>query len=133
MKPFEYISNCVVSRVKPSQVHGVGVFAIKDIKKDEYVFEQWDGETGIYELTNDEFNQLTKYQQIYLTDMFSEKRKVRLRNGCYFIFAIPFCFMNWNDNGLGNINGLTGQALFDIKIGEELFTQFIYDGDKTMI
>jgi hypothetical protein len=133
MSPFEYIKNYVVTRIKPSSTHGVGVFAIKDIKKGEFVFQQWLGETGIYKITNEEFKQLSILQQLYLIDMFSNKNEIRLRNGCYFIFAIPYCFMNYNNYGIGNINAQTGEALCDIKCNEELFTQFIYDGNKTII
>ncbi|MGD0119343.1 MAG: SET domain-containing protein [Candidatus Binatus sp.] len=32
----------VYTRLKPSKIHGVGVFAIKDIKKDTYVFPEDD-------------------------------------------------------------------------------------------
>ena len=133
MSPFEYIKNCIVTRIKPSPTHGVGVFAIKDIKKGDFVFQRWIGETGIYDLTYEEFKKLDIEQQFYLRDMFYKKNKIRLTNGCYFIFAIPFCFMNWSDNGIGNINGLTGEALRDIAKGEELFTQLAYNGNKTII
>ena len=133
MTPFEYIRDCVVTRLKPSLVHGVGVFAIKDIKKGDFVFQQWTGETGIYELTEEEFRSLNKHQQDYLHAVFSEKHKVRLMSGCHFIFAIPYCFMNFSNEGLGNINGGTGEALSDIKCNEELFTQLVYEGEKTII
>ena len=133
MTPFEYIRDCVITRIKPSGVHGVGVFAIKNIKKGEFVFNQWLGETVICDISYEEFKKLDIEQQFYLRDMFYKKNKIRLTNGCYFIFAIPFCFMNWSDNGIGNINGLTGEALRDIAKGEELFTQFVYDGNKTII
>jgi hypothetical protein len=133
MTPFEYIKNCVVTRIKPSPTHGVGLFAIKDIKKGDFVFQQWLGETGIYKITDEEFKQLSKLQQLYLTAMFPNKNEIRLRNGCYFIFVIPYCFMNYNTNEMGNINAQTGEALCDIKCNEELFTQFIYDGNKTII
>ena len=58
MSPFEYVKNKVLVKVKPSSYNGVGVFALKDIPSNTPMFEPWEGETGTYELTEQEVNSL---------------------------------------------------------------------------
>lgn len=133
MSPFEYIRNCVVTRIRPSSIHGVGTFAIKDIKKGEFMFQPWLGDSGIYTITKDEFNQLSKCQKVYIRDMFVDTTNIRLIHGMYSIINIPNCFINVPNIGEGNVDIQTGEALCDIKCNDEILGKFIYNGDKTII
>jgi hypothetical protein len=133
MTTFEYIRDCVITRIKPSPIHGVGTFAIKDIPKGKNVFTRWEGPTGIYSITKNEFKLLNIEQQNYIMDMFKSIDNIRLCSGMYFVFVLPNCFINFNNKGLGNINGYNGKSLTDIKCNDELYVDFIYDGDKTII
>jgi hypothetical protein len=43
MTPYEYIKKCVNVKLSPSSMHGVGVFAMRDIEVDEEIFINWYG------------------------------------------------------------------------------------------
>ena len=45
MQPFDYLNTSVKSYARPSEVHGVGLFALVNIKKGEQVFPMWNGKT----------------------------------------------------------------------------------------
>ena len=60
MSPYQYVLQKVFVTLKPSSYDGVGVFALKDIPKNTSLFEPWEGETGIYQLTEQEINSLPK-------------------------------------------------------------------------
>jgi hypothetical protein len=42
--------NSICTELKPSEVHGIGTFAFKDIPKGTLVFPHWEGLTGFHEL-----------------------------------------------------------------------------------
>ena len=44
----KHLSTNIKTKLGVSSIHGVGVFAIKDITKDEQVFPIWEYDTGIY-------------------------------------------------------------------------------------
>ena len=50
MKPFDYLNTSVKSYGRASKVHGIGLFALVDIKEGEQVFPEWEGETGWYKI-----------------------------------------------------------------------------------
>ena len=54
MKPFDYLNTSVKSYGRASKVHGIGLFALVDIKEGEQVFPEWKGETSWYKITWDE-------------------------------------------------------------------------------
>ena len=41
MNVYSYISKNIFVKLKPSKIQGVGVFSIRDIPKDTYLFETW--------------------------------------------------------------------------------------------
>ena len=51
VQPFDYLKNHVKFYLKRSNTHGVGLFALVDIKEGEEIFKPWEGETGIYSIT----------------------------------------------------------------------------------
>lgn len=132
MTPYSYISTKVYTKLAPSKVQGVGVFAIKDIEKDTPIFEKWEGKTDIYYLTKEEFNCLDKTLQSHLNDLFSfqlgvptEKEKffVHLYNDCHWIYTTPYHFVN---SGLekANIDKTTFRTLRKIYKGEEILSNY---------
>lgn len=132
MKPIEYLQNCVMSRLQPSPIHGVGVFAIRDIKKGEEVFGLWKGRTGRYELTDEEYNTLSIELKEYIFDMFGVQKHIRLYNNCHFVFITPQFFINTLYEK-GNVDCFTFRALCDINKGEELFSNYGYNHIKNII
>ena len=56
MTPYEYIKNYVNVKISPSSIHGVGVFAMRDIEVGEDIFVNWEEESA----TVMAFDQLVK-------------------------------------------------------------------------
>lgn len=144
MTAFEYLEKYVVSIIKPSRIGGVGFFAVRDILKDELVFETWSGNTGVYSITQEELHQLPLDLQknIYETfdnkfayiDNHGEKIQIQktygklffpLNKNCHWIYVWPKMFIN---SGLNNANVDTNswypRAIRDIKKGEELLGNY---------
>ena len=44
----EHLKTNIKTKLGVSPINGIGVFAIKDIKKDEQVFPIWEGESFMY-------------------------------------------------------------------------------------
>jgi hypothetical protein len=53
MDAYNYIKNCVFVKLKPSNISGVGLFAMKDIPENTPLFEVWTGESGYYPITQE--------------------------------------------------------------------------------
>ena len=66
MNPFDYLNTSVKSYQRTSKVHGVGLFALVDIKKGEQVFPIWKGETGWYKIKFGKSKQLPKEVLSYI-------------------------------------------------------------------
>jgi len=145
MSPFEYLQNHVVSILKPSQVSGVGFFAIRDIDEGESIFEPWFGESGIYSITQSELftlpNELEKniYEtfdnHIYYIDKDGSTKKVEkeygklffpLEKGCHWIYTYPKLFINsgLRNSNVDTINNIIPIATKNIKKGEELLANY---------
>jgi hypothetical protein len=114
----------VKTKIGASPIHGVGVFAIKDIKKGESVFLNWDYETGIYVIPNDRLNEIPK-SVLSLLDMYFINGEcgykiLRLFKGLNFL-SHSFSYCNSAYPNKENTNITTdGIALRDIEAGEEL-------------
>lgn len=123
-KTFDHLITNIKTKLAPSPIHGIGVFAIKDISKGEQVFPVWDGETGIYLLPNKKFEDLPKEVKELLNMYFINEecgfKIFRLFKGLNFIsHNISFCNSAYPKEE--NINITTeGVATRDIKIGEEI-------------
>ena len=70
MTAYEYIKNCVNTKLEPSRIEGVGVFALRDIQKDEELFKLWEGESGEHILSNEELNTLDDSVKLHLLNMY---------------------------------------------------------------
>jgi hypothetical protein len=133
MDAFGYIKNHVFVKLKPSRIAGVGVFAIKEIPSDTFIFKVWEGESGVYPISQNEINTLEYDLQVHILDLFQYSTEfpndtnlyVRLINGFHWIYTNPYLFVN---SGLpqnkSNIDKDTGKSIRVIKCGEELLSNY---------
>lgn len=133
MSPFEFLANCVKTRVCMSPLGlGIGLQALVDIKKGEQIFTPWEGKTGIYSVplwmmeTLEErvFRMVLEYfhndfDSTYVDSMI----KFRLVNGANFVIAQPLCLLNTKYH-LGNCDSHTGVCIQDIKAEEEILGNY---------
>jgi len=126
-KVIEYLKNEIYFRVQPSPVHGVGLFAIKDIPN---------GTNIIVEFPHEFSEMISKSKLVGI-----HENVLKLFNGMYYsteeflrIKLYPFLklhyitFMNHSDTPnmyLSKEDGVySGITLSDIKIGEEIFEDY---------
>jgi hypothetical protein len=133
MDAFGYIQNHVFIKLKPSRIAGIGVFAIKEIPADTYIFKEWDGDTGVYPISQNQINSLEYDVQIHIRDLFQYSTNfpndtnvyVRLINGFHWVYTNAYLFVN---SGLylnkSNIDKDTGKSIKRIKCGEELLSNY---------
>jgi hypothetical protein len=133
MEAFGYIKNYVFVKLKPSRIAGVGVFAIKEIPSDTFIFKVWDGESGVYPISQNEIDTLEYDLQVHIRDLFQYSTEfpsdtnlyVRLLNGFHWIYTNPYLFVN---SGLyenkSNIDKDTGKSTRFIKCGEEVLSNY---------
>lgn len=128
-----HLINNVKTELRPSSIHGIGVFAIKDIKVGENVFPQWNKETGIYVIPNGLIHKIP-IQIVNLLDMYFINEEcgykiIRLFEGMNFIYhGLSFCNSSYPNEENKNITP-KGIALRDIDEGEEIlewYTENIY-------
>ena len=123
-KVIDHLEMNIKSKIAPSPIHGIGVFAIKDIQKGEQVFPQWDGETGVYMIPKDKLKNLPEGVKDLL-DMYF------INEDCGYKLFILFKGINFICNSVSycnsaypkqeNVNITTdGVATRDIKEGEEI-------------
>lgn len=113
------LADTVKCRLAPSPIHGIGVFAIRDIKKGETLHcrieePQW------YTLKYEHFDQLPTE----VSDLIKERWSLVV-NGEPFLSpnhdAIMICFMN---HGTPNYDPHTDTATEDIPKGSEVFEDY---------
>lgn len=132
MTAYEYIKKFVNVKLQASKIHGVGVFALRDIDANEKLFVEWDGETGRYFLTENELFSLDENVKDHLLEMYgynkfedSFRMFVILNNACHWIFKTP---LHWvNSCGFDeepNVNKETLTTNRKIIKGEELFIKY---------
>lgn len=123
-KVLDHLELNIKTKIAPSPIHGIGVFAIKDIKKGEQVFPVWDGETAIYMIPNDKLKTLSEEVQELLNMYFINEecgyKLFRLFKGINFIcHTVSYCNSAYPNKDNTNINN-DGIALRDITKGEEI-------------
>lgn len=142
MSPFEYVKNKVLVKVKPSSYNGVGVFALKDIPSNTPMFEPWEGETGTYELTEQEVNSLPLEIKEHIKDIFlfhpdfpnNTNVTIDLFKNCHWIFTTPYYFVNSGFIDGYNMDKDTLTTIRDIKKGEEILSNYgRYEKSKVLI
>ena len=126
----EYLDSSIKSYQRVSSTHGVGLFALVDIKKGEQVFPTWKGETGWYKTKFEFFKQLPKeviayvlrsYGNIIVDD--DSEIRFKLTKDCNFLFSDPLCLLNTKYEE-GSIDSKTGIAIKDINKDEEIFGNY---------
>ena len=131
MNEFSYILNHVFVKIKPSRVQGVGVFALRDIPEGTEVFKRWEGETGVYSISEQELKLLPKELYTHIKDIFlyapdfptDTNTYVTLTNGCHWIYTTPYYFVNSDVNNF-NIDKNTLTTVRNIKAGEEILSNY---------
>ena len=123
-KVIYHLSKNIKTKIGISSVHGIGVFAIRDINKDEDVFIPWKFESGMYVIPNERLSDIPK-EVLELLDMYFINEEcgfkvIRLFKGMNFLFhGTSYCNSAWPNKEDTNID-ITGIALRDIKAGEEI-------------
>jgi hypothetical protein len=143
MTAYEYLKNHVVSVIKPSQIGGVGSFAVRDIYKDELIFQPWYGESGIYSITHDELFTLpdnlqksiyeTFTNQFFYRDKYGNPQDIKkeygkiffpLEKGFHWIYIWPMFINSGQNNSNVRTTKYDSYANRDIKKGEELLSDY---------
>jgi hypothetical protein len=120
----KHLTYNIKTKIAISDIDGVGVFAIRDIKKGEDIFPIWEYDTGIYLIPNDRLNEIPS-EVFELLDMYFINEEcgykvIRLFNGFNFLFhGFSFCNSAYETKYTQNISN-DGIALRDIKAGEEI-------------
>jgi SET domain-containing protein len=133
MNAFDYINNHVFTRIKPSSISGIGVFAAKDIPEGTILFKEWDGLTGFYPISQEELLLLDDDIRRQVIDFFTYSTDfpndtniyVKLFNGCHWVHTTPYCFINsgFYENK-SNVDKNTLKTIRPIKRGEELLSNY---------
>jgi hypothetical protein len=120
----KHLTYNIKTKIAISGIDGVGVFAIRDIKKGDEVFPTWKYDTGIYVIPNDRLNDIPS-EVVELLDMYFINEEcgykvIRLFNGFNFLFhGFSFCNSAYQTQYTQNISN-DGIAIVDIKAGEEI-------------
>lgn len=117
LNPVEYLNSTVLAKIAPSPIHGVGVFAIQDIKEGQLICNQqflW------FTLSPSEFEQLVPEVQ----ELILQRTLFKKSNPIHFATPnqqqVMQAFMNHSSSA--NSDGKI--ALRDIKKGEEITEDF---------
>lgn len=118
----EHLNNTVWATLKPSPIHGIGVFAIRDIPKGTLITDYcvWDKKPPVFEVSREDFLKILPEVRGLILD------RMIFREGHPIVFPSPNndqhlrSFMNHSDNP--NSDG--ERALVDIQKGEEITEDF---------
>jgi SET domain-containing protein len=119
-----HLNQNVKTKLDVSPIHGIGVFAIRDIMKGEELFTPWEYETGVYAIPNDKLSEVRK-EVLSLLDMYfinhkKDFKSFRLFKGLNLIsHNISYCNSAYPNESDINIT-TTGIAIRNIKAGEEI-------------
>lgn len=131
MDAFSYIKDNVFVKLGVSRVHGVGVFALRDIEPDTELFLPWEGFTGRYKVSEDQLSTLSKPLYRHIKDIFlygpdfpkDSSTYITLTNGCHWIYTTPYYYINsGGDNS--NVDKHTYKSIKFIREGEELLSNY---------
>jgi len=139
MTPFDYLNTSVKSYQRVSTLHGIGLFALFDIKKGEILFPKWKGKTDYYEIKFGKAKLLPIEVLEYILRSFANVIeddnsyiRFKLVKDTNFLFTEPLCLLNSKEEN-GNVNSQNGVALVDIKKDEELYGNYEYKPKKILI
>jgi hypothetical protein len=124
-----HLNNNILTELRPSGIHGIGVFAIMDIPKNTYIFKKWLNGTGIYRIPKNRLSEtpepVLKLINMNFIDDDDNNKLVRLYEGLNYLFHSPsFCNSSYPDKEKQNVDNF-GKVLRDIKSGEEILEWYI--------
>jgi hypothetical protein len=124
-----HLKHNILTELRLSGVHGIGVFAIVDIPKNTYIFTKWSNETGIYRIPKNRLNELPepvlKMINMNFIDDDPDYKIIRLFNGLnYLVHSSSFCNSSYPYKENQNVDGF-GKTLRDVKSGEEILEWYI--------
>lgn len=124
MEVIEYLKNHIRTDLKPSPIHGIGTFALRDIEIGEPIFYLWPNESRVYTISLDEYNELPDYVQMMIKKGYENKAEypmiwLRLFKDCYWNLANPLAFTNTGEEN-ANFDSYKRISIKKIKKGEEL-------------
>lgn len=111
------VNDVAKTRLAPSEVHGVGVFAIRDIKKGERIYA--DAMPVMLDIPYREFKNI--HPEIV---QLIKERFPRVVDGSHFMCPDTLVQMYMNHKDIPNYSNQTDKALRKIKIGEEIFEDY---------
>lgn len=116
-KQVDELNQRVKVKVQPSSIHGVGLFALRDISKGEKLYANC--LPAFYDLSYNHFTKLFPEVRQLLLERFP-----RVVEGELFAYpdSLLQSFMNHDSNP--NYNNMTDTALRNIKAGEEIFEDY---------
>ncbi len=139
MTPFDYLNTSIKSYIRPSSMHGVGLFALIDIKKGEVLFPKWKGDTNWYKIKFSEAKKLPKEVLAYILRSYESKIEnddseinFKLVKDTNFLFTSPLCLLNTKYEN-GTVDSHSGISLMDIKKNEELFGNYGNSSQVTLL
>lgn len=117
MEQINWLNERVKTRLAPSKVEGIGLFAIRDIAKGQRVYASVFPQR--YDLSYGNFSKLFPEVREFLLG-----RWPQIPNGSAFFYPDTFLQSYCNHSDDPNYDASTDLALKDIKAGEELFEDY---------
>jgi hypothetical protein len=123
-----HLSNNIKTKIAVSKIDGVGVIAIRNIKKGEDVFPVWNYESGLYIVPNERLNEIPNEVLDLLHKYFINEecgyKIFRLFKGINFLYhGTSYCNSAYKTKYTRNISD-DGIALRDINEGEEILESY---------
>tara|TARA_B110000977_G_scaffold155340_1_gene197587 strand:+ start:2787 stop:3221 length:435 start_codon:yes stop_codon:yes gene_type:complete len=132
MSVYSYIQEHVNVKIAPSKLHGVGIFALRDIEPGENLFVEWQNPSVKQSITQKQLESLPESIRSHIYDMFEYSNvdgvwefNIYLEKDCYWIFKTPTHWINscsWDSQP--NVDLIASKALLHIKNGTELLTKY---------
>jgi hypothetical protein len=124
-----HLNHNIKTKIAVSNIHGVGVFSITDIRKGEQVFPNWEWESGIYVIPNNRLKELPdgvlELLDMYFINKDCGYKIIRLFKGLNFISnTYSYCNSAYKTEYTQNISD-DGIALRDIQAGEEILEWYV--------
>jgi hypothetical protein len=119
-----HLANNIKTKIAVSKIDGVGVIAIRNIKKGEDVFPVWNYESGLYVVPNERLSEIPNEVLDLLHKYFINEecgyKIFRLFKGINFLYhGTSYCNSAYKTKYTRNISD-DGIALRDINEGEEI-------------
>jgi len=128
MEVLEYLKHHLKTDIAPSPIHGIGTFALTDIKVGEPVFMLWPNESRVYTIDRSEFEELPDFTKRLILKSYLNKSDYplvwfRLFRDCYFNLANPLVYTNTAEKD-GNFDSMKRVAVKPIKACEEILGNY---------